>query len=475
MKYYTDNTEITDQTANLLSNLYNDDHSTSNLFEYIATNNEDIANMAVSPISKDHSNNQAYDPEIDYNAENLKLLDSMNRSLDQLKIACVETNLCKIGLRFFVKKFKLHNNENVDLKKSKNSRLIMTNLKKICKDKGEKRLRRCNKYLEKKLNCPFENCSKSYASRSSLKLHMKINHNINDKKKPESKDQISNLLYRCCKHDLNVDPRKVIIKPCQTPSNTTADSEQKSVSIVTKEINTEQNIPRKRSNVFKNKSKTCVKQNVFNNKIERKQSQEYVDLDAQNICNINKYLDFKQKDQDLENGKKTVFSINLTAEKPRNVTNQCIDQSDYKFLLESYKGSSSKKSVIESSNKKSPSYCDYMSLLALESKRSPVKLCFSDIVEEGSMDDVQKNDYFDDLLCSDNFMFKADSCNDNFEQNFNESTLNQQNLKNKLSYDIELVNQVQNFYPKWACTHDNVVNKPKIVIQYNITTKCQSN
>jgi len=128
--------------------------------------------------------------------------------------------------------------------------------------------------------------------------------------------------------------------------------------------------------------------NLLNNKIERKQSQEYVDLDAQNICNLNKLLDFKQKDQDLENGKKSVFSINLTAEKPRNVTNQFIDQSDYKFLLKSYNGSSSKKSVIESSNRKYSFYCDLMSLLELESKKSPVKSNLSEVVEEGSMDDV---------------------------------------------------------------------------------------
>ena len=70
-------------------------------------------------------------------------------------------------------------------------------------------------------------------------------------------------------------------------------------------------------------------------------------------------------------------------------------------------------------------------------------------------------------------MLKEDSCNDNFEQNFNESTLNQQNLKNQLSYDIERVNQVENFYPKLTYTYDNVVNKPKIAIQCSNKTTIQ--
>ena len=64
-------------------------------------------------------------------------------------------------------------------------------------------------------------------------------------------------------------------------------------------------------------------------------------------------------------------------------------------------------------------------------------------------------------------MFRTNSCNGNFEQNFNESTFNEVNLQNQLTYDIEIVNQVQNLNPQWACTYHNVVNKPNIVIKYS--------
>lgn len=84
----------------------------------------------------------------------------------------------------------------------------------------------------------------------------------------------------------------------------------------------------------------------------------------------------------LATKKNDVFN-NLLEDK---YSNQYIDPSEYRFLQTNYEGSSGNESQLNS-NKKSSSNGDFTSLLAL-GKKSPARSCLSNIIEEGSMDDI---------------------------------------------------------------------------------------
>lgn len=74
------------------------------------------------------------------------------------------------------------------------------------------RVRRCIEELEKDLVCPFKGCDKNYASRSSLKLHIKNHHSFNQPLKKNCEDVKTLLLSKCSKHDFVVDKSKIISK-----------------------------------------------------------------------------------------------------------------------------------------------------------------------------------------------------------------------------------------------------------------------
>ena len=146
---------------------------------------------------------ESYSSDENYSQKCNSLLTSLNANLENLKNLCFETTMVKSELE------KICGNDGRN-KKKKTAQDVIQGLKTLYQEKEQKRFRRSNQYLQKNLECPFENCNKVYASRSSLKLHMKINHQLNDPKKPESKFNLGKVLYRCCRHDLDIDPSTVI-------------------------------------------------------------------------------------------------------------------------------------------------------------------------------------------------------------------------------------------------------------------------
>ena len=46
-------------------------------------------------------------------------------------------------------------------------------------------MRRCANQIEKRFDCPYDNCGKHYGSEGSLNLHMKIKHNAGSKTERE--------------------------------------------------------------------------------------------------------------------------------------------------------------------------------------------------------------------------------------------------------------------------------------------------
>lgn len=72
------------------------------------------------------------------------------------------------------------------------------------------RIRRCESELDKDLICPYKDCNRHYASRSSLKLHMKNQHSYADPLKDDCQDAKTLLLTKCCRHDFDVDREKII-------------------------------------------------------------------------------------------------------------------------------------------------------------------------------------------------------------------------------------------------------------------------
>lgn len=495
-----------------------------------------ITNMIIPSTSTNDSLPKKYDPKTDYADKNSQLLDSINESMEVLKGISLETSLCKMELGNYMKKLKLKN-DNETHKKIEPTKLIMSKLKKLYKIKGEKRLRRCNKNLDKGLDCPFEGCTKSYASRSSLKLHIKMNHDLNDKKKAEAKDQISNLLYKCCKHDLNIDISKVIVKPNQTATNSTADSEKESLSIENEvksidtkdiQINKTPEYNMKKKILFKNKScqsynKTTskknqvylstkkksdkvvlnknakllqkknldrVQMNLANNEQSRQirknsRDEDYTDQaencyksskkDADNICMLNNFLDLFQNDE-----KHSTFSSNFIDDHTENNYDNCAEHIDNKNLfnhpfkvLDINNGSGSKlekRSYYDSINKESPDY-DFGSLMAYDSKYSLSKSCLSNIVEEGSLDEILKSDYFDDLMYSDISIFKANSCNENLLNHIGSSEFNDINSQNQCEYNMQSNNQIQKHCSDWVNNTYHFINEPKEMIKYYAAPK----
>lgn len=146
----------------------------------------DMIPLMVNPCFNSQERPETYDPAVDYSslAEDSLLL--INNSVSKLKDLCFSTNLLKQEL-------------------SKNIHKPSPKSKPDCL-----RIRRSNQLLQKTLECPYQDCSKHYASRSSLKLHMKNSHQINDPKKSTHKDKLSSLMYKCHVHSAKLDPSSVI-------------------------------------------------------------------------------------------------------------------------------------------------------------------------------------------------------------------------------------------------------------------------
>jgi hypothetical protein len=163
-------------------------HENSIVFglEWTGSSPLDMVPLIVNPFFNSKKRPETYDPAVDYSslAEDSMLV--LNNSVSELKDLCFSKNM-------------LHQ----QLSKS----VLRTSSK---SNSDCLRFRRSNQLLEKNLECPYQDCSKHYASRSSLKLHMKNSHQINDPKKSTHKDKLSSLMYKCHVHSAKLDPSTVI-------------------------------------------------------------------------------------------------------------------------------------------------------------------------------------------------------------------------------------------------------------------------
>lgn len=131
--------------------------------DYASTdgNSLDFNSMFASPNAKYYCPPEPYNPHEDYRQKSSTLMPCLNKNLDSLKDICFEKQM--IAMEFD----SLCGITNSSQKHSVKD--VIMSYKRVYKKTVNMRLRRNNKQIDKVHACPFDQCSKTYSCRSSLK------------------------------------------------------------------------------------------------------------------------------------------------------------------------------------------------------------------------------------------------------------------------------------------------------------------